>query len=300
MINGRPAITWTPYGREQTVSVLAEYMKRDHERGLVDEWWLCLNTDTTGQEGDLRYAYSLARKHPWIKVKDRPAGYPRREPKQRNTGYFYLYMTDPLTTFIRVDDDIVYVHEEAFTRLARSAWERPETACSFPIMWNNSIISWFAQKSGIIPAPGEVTDSRFGEIYTWPEVGGPYCMDAVGWANGRFGAEIHDLLLTELESDAPNMERFFTYQDFPVQLGQQFSVSVFASQGSLYANLDTPGLLVPDEEENWHTVHRPRVTGQPNIIVGDALVSHFTFKPQQRIITRTDTLDRYRKLALSL
>ena len=292
MISGRPTIAWTPYGRETTVSILAKYMERDHQRGLVDEWWLCLNTDPTGQDNDLRYAYELAKRYPWVKVKDRPAGYPRRHPKQRNTGYFYLYMTDPLTTFVRFDDDIVYVHEDAITRLATSAWERPESACSFPIMWNNSIISWFAQQAGIIPEAGSHSNG-----YTWPEVGGPYCMDAVGWANGRFGVEIHNLLLTTLEEEPEKVDRFFFYQDFPVQVGTQFSVSVFASQGSLYANLDTPGLLVPDEEESWHTVHRPRVTGQPNIIVGDALISHYTFAPQRRIVLASNTLDRYRALA---
>ncbi len=298
MIDGKRVVAWTPYGREVTVSVLARYMRRDHEAGLIDEWWLCLNTDLEGQEGDLRYAYELAKAHPWVKVKNRPAGYPRKTPKQRNTGYFYLYMTDPDTVFVRFDDDIVYAHEDAVSRLVRSAVERPEAACSFPVMWNNSIISWFAQKSDILPQPGTTTDGVGGR-YTWPEVGGPYCMDGVGWADGRFAVEIHNLLLSALEADA-RMDQFFFYQDFPVQVGTQFSVSVFASLGGMYAGLPTPGLLVPDEEEHWHTVHRPKLTGQPNVIVGDALVSHFTFNPQRRIVLNSDTLNRYRALAAKL
>jgi hypothetical protein len=31
-------IAWTPYGRKETVSVLGRYLRREHERGLVDEW----------------------------------------------------------------------------------------------------------------------------------------------------------------------------------------------------------------------------------------------------------------------
>ncbi len=304
MLDGKPVITWTPYGRETTVSVLAKYMERDHRAGLVDEWWLCLNTDPTGQEADLRYAYTLARQHSWIKIKDRPLGMPRRHPKQRNTGYFYQYMTDLDTTYVRFDDDIVYVHPAAVQRLVTSARQRPETVASFPVMWNNSIISWFAQQSGIIPEAGTDTAG-----YIWPKVGGPYCMDGVGWADGRFAVEIHRLLLDALEEFAPQtetltsfglpdpMERFFFYQDFPVQLGTQFSVSTFASLGRMYADLPQPGVLVPDEEEHWHTVHQPRVLGQPNVIVGDALVSHFTFNPQRRIVLASNTLDRYRALA---
>lgn len=295
MIDGKPVIAWTPYGRQATFSILFKYLKRDHARGIVDEAWLCLNTDPTGQEDDLRYAYKLAKENPWIKIKDRPSGYPRRNPKQRNTGYFYLYMTDPDTTFVRFDDDIIYVHEDAITNLVRAKRNMPDSVACFPIMWNNSIISWFAQQAEVIPVAGTTGPDG----YRWPKVGGPYCMDSVGWANGQFAVKIHELLLDALEQGEP-MDKFYFYQDFPVQLGMQFSVSVFASQGSTYAELETPGLLVPDEEESWHTVHRPRVTGQPNMIVGDALVSHYTFFPQRRVVLASDVLSRYRALAEKL
>jgi hypothetical protein len=304
MIDGLPVVAWTPYGRESTYSILVKYLERDHAAGLIDEAWLCINVDLHGQEGDLRYAYRLAREFPWIKIVDRPVGMPRRHPKQRNTGYFYQSMTDPDTTYVRFDDDIVYVHPAAVERLVRSARQRPETVASFPVMWNNSIISWFAQQSGIIPEAGMVKNPGG---YVWPKVGGPYCMDGVGWADGKFAVQIHDLLLTALEDkglaaqwqyqDLDPLEKFFFYQDFPVQLGTQFSVSVFASLGKMYAGLPRPGVLVPDEEEHWHTVHQPRVLGQPNVIVGDALVSHYTFNPQRRIVMASNTLDRYRALA---
>lgn len=306
MIDGKKVVAWTPYGRESTYSILVKYLARDHAAGLIDEAWLCLNVDLQGQEGDLRYAYRLAREFPWVKIVDRPVGMPRRHPKQRNTGYFYQYMTDTDTTYVRFDDDIVYVHPAAVQRLVRSARERGDVGgvASFPVMWNNSIISWFAQQSGIIPEAG--TPEPDG--YVWPKVGGPYCMDGVGWADGKFAVRIHGLLLDTLESGGPDwlgeegpgpdpLERFFFYQDFPVQLGTQFSVSVFASLGTLYAGLPKPGVLIPDEEEHWHTVHQPRVNQQPNVIVGDALVSHFTFNPQRRIVLASNTLDRYRALA---
>ena len=149
-------------------------------------------------------------------------------------------------------------------------------------MWNNAIISWFLQQAGIIPL-------EFGRV------GGPYCMDAVGWANGEFAVQIHDLLLGWIADGTP--EKAFLYQDFPLQLGMQFSVSCFAALGSHYASLPEPGVLVPDEEESWHTVHRPREIGQPNFIVGNSLVSHYTFFPQQAAVNATDILARYRALA---
>lgn len=300
MIDGKRVIAWTPYGRQETVSILGRFLRREHERGIVDEWWLCLNTDP-GQGDDLRFAYALAAAFPkWIKIKDRPAGRPRRTPKQRNTGYFYEYMTDPNTVFVRFDDDIIYVHEDAIERLARHRIEHPAGVASFPVMWNNSIISWYAQQAGVIPEPGThsavvANGSLLIDDYTWPKVGGPYCMDPVGWADGRFAVAIHNLLLDAVTAGEP--ERLFLYQDFPVQLGMQFSVSVFASLGSMYASLPEPGVLVPYEEEHWHTVHQPSKLGEPNIIVGDALVSHYTFFPQRGIVGASGILDRYRELS---
>lgn len=292
MLDGKKVVCWTPYGREETVSILHKYMQRDHKAGLVDEWWLCLNTDPD-QVSDLQFAYRVARRSAgWVKIKDRPAGMPRLTPKQRNTGYFCRYMTDPDTVYVRFDDDIVYVHEKAIDRLVRHKLQNPDPTVSFPLMWNNSIISWFLQQSGVIPAAGTRDDTTG---YVWPRVGGPYCMDSVGWADGMFAKHIHNMLLDHI--DAGSVDQLFLYQDFPLQLGQQFSVSVFAALGSMYAGLREPGVLEPYEEESWHTIHHPRAIGVPNIIVGDSLVSHYTFKPQGPIVRTTNILDRYRQLA---
>jgi hypothetical protein len=301
VIRGKRVVAWTPYGRQETVAVLQSYLAREHERGLVDEWWLCMNTDP-GQEEDRRYAAYLSFYYPWVKLVDRPEGTERLHPKQRNTGYFYREMTDPDTVYVRLDDDIVYVHEDAVERLVVHRLEADSGVASFPVMWNNSVVSWFAQQAGVIPAAGSIGNQihkRDDEPeYYWPKVGGPYCMDPVGWADGRFGVALHRLLLGWLDAGTP--ERAFLYQDYQLPVGLQFSVSTFASLGSTYAELDTPGVLVPDEEESWHTIHQPRKIGQPNVIVGNALVSHYTFFPQGPIIRATDILDRYRDQAKRL
>lgn len=292
MINNKAVVAWTPWGREDTASILYQYMKRDHERGVVDEWWLCLNTDPD-QVGDLKYAYRLAREHAWITIKDRPAGVSRLSPKQRNTGYFCRYMVDPSTVYVRFDDDIVYVHENAIPALVRHKIQTPMAVASFPVMWNNSVISWFLQQAGVIPTEGSGHVSTPG--YVWPQVGGPYCMDAVGWANGQFAVQMHTFLIDHIVHDG--VKDLFLYQDFPLQLGMQFSVSTFAALGAMYASLDIPGVLEPYEEESWHTIHQPRKVGQPNMVVGDALVSHYTFFPQRAIVTQTGILEQYRQIA---
>jgi hypothetical protein len=291
-------VAFTPYGRKSTVSILAEYLRRDHERGILDEWWLCLNTDAD-QVGDLRYAYELARMYSWVKLKERPKGVARLHPKQRNTGYFYRYMTDPDTVYVRFDDDIIFVDEHAIERLVTARIRMQGTALTtFGLIWNNSICSYFLQRHGKIPEDSEEGSGPFKRIRE------PYCMDPIGWADGEFAVALHELLLDRLEG-APYIdgdevqevcEPFFLYQDVPLAPRQQFSVSFFAVSGEDYRRLSPPGVLDYPEEEHWHTVHAPERFGLGNVIVGDSLVSHYTFYPQGNIVRATNILERYRAL----
>lgn len=281
MIHGHRVVAWTPFGREVTVSILVEYIRRDVERGLIDEYVIYMNTDDD-QNSDRAYGYSLAERYDWVTVQERPERHPG--PKQRSTGYFYRSATDANTVYLRFDDDIVYIHESAIENLVGKRLEMPHATAIFATTWNNAIVSWYAQKAGVIPE----TLGRLGAE--------PFCMDPMGWANGQFAVDIHHLLLDKIETG--RVEDLYLYQDFPIKPGTQFSVSCFASLGTLYATLPHgPGVLVPDEEEHWHTVHQPTVTGQPNILIGNALVSHYTFFPQRAIVLASDVLDRYRALA---
>lgn len=278
MIDGHKVACWTPFGRERTVSLLVKYMERDVKRGIVDEYILYMNTDDD-QVTDREYGYRLAEEHNWIRIIERPERYPG--PKQRSTGYFYRYATDPGTVFVRLDDDIVYLHEAAIENLVRARLEMPAPAAVFPIIINNAICSYFLQACGKIPRE-------------WGEVG-MYCMDPVGWANGPFAVKLHEMLLDHIE--AGTVEDLYLHHDFQIPPGTQFSVSCFASLGSMYASLPEPGVLTPDEEESWHTIHRPLATGASNVVRADAIVSHLSFFTQHAFLNPTDILDRYRELA---
>lgn len=285
MIDGRRVIAWTPYGRLNTYSILIEYLRRDVERGVIDEVWLYMNTDPD-QEADRRFARKLDKRYPWVHLKMVPPHLVVKRVKQRRTIGAYRYFTDPNAVYIRFDDDIVYVHPDAVETLVRRKVELPHVLACFPIIWNNAICSWFLQQCEVIPRD-------FGMV------GEPYCMDPVGWADGDFAVQIHHQLLDHIESG--KVDDLLTYQDWALQVGQQFSVSCFAALGSYYTNLKPPGELPSKEEETHHTVFATRASGQPNMIVGDALVSHYTFRPQQPVMHQhPDILERYRKLAAEL
>lgn len=284
MHSGKRVIAFTPYGRERTVSILYRYLKREHDRGVLDEWMLWMNTDPD-QESDRQYARNLADLHDWVRLVERPANDEYHFHKQMYTRLFYVHCVDPEAVYLRFDDDIVYVHDLAIRRMVEQKTARPDMLGLFPIIWNNAICSWHLQQRGAIPR-------EFGTI------GAPYCMDPVGWADPVFAEKIHRLLLTKIGSGT--VEELFMYQDAQLAPRQQFSVSCFAVSGADYAALQPPGVLDFYEEEHWLTVHRPEAVGKTNSIIADALVSHYTFYPQRDYVNATDILDRYRSVADSL
>lgn len=56
MIKDKKVVVFTPWGRLLTASILFEYLRRDHEAGIVDEWHLWMNTDPD-QGFDRQYGY---------------------------------------------------------------------------------------------------------------------------------------------------------------------------------------------------------------------------------------------------
>ncbi|HKN42622.1 MAG TPA: hypothetical protein VJW23_01765, partial [Propionibacteriaceae bacterium] len=250
-----------------------------------------------GQEEDRIWAAQEARRRDWVKTFARPKALHRYPKKQMNTMYAYRYMAsrdgepytaDNDTVFLRFDDDIVYVHERAVEELVRHKISSPGI-CSFPIIINNAICSWWLQQDGRIPL----------EEPDWPAVGF-HCMDPIGWADGGFAIQLHDLLLKHIENDTVDHPQLglMGHHNFDLP-PKQFSVSCFASLGSDYAKLDPPGVL-PGEEEDWHTKTRPAQLKIDNTIVGSALVSHYSFLTQWRHFADGRILEAYRTLSEQL
>jgi len=294
MHRDKKVVAYTPYGRKRTVSILLPYVKRDVEAGLIDEYMLCMNTDPDQLE-DVRYAHELAEEYDWVRLYGRPGPdsppemeIPTKwrraiaEPKQLNTGRFCFYMQDPETVYIRLDDDIVWIHDDAIRNLVDHKLDT-EHFVVFPTIWNNAISSWFLQKYDhpVVPMSKKV---------------GKSAVDRVGWGDPRFAIELHGNLLSVLEAGEADSLLFDATEDI---VNIQFSVSCFAVDGQEYVDLD--GVLDYEEEEHFHTQYRPAKLGRTNLVVGNAHISHFSFFTQRRmLLERTDFLERYRALSEAL
>jgi hypothetical protein len=276
VIDEKKVIVFTPWGRELTASLLFKYLERDYKAGVVDEWHLWMNTDPD-QLWDRNYGYKLAEENDWIKCVEL-GDEPRLHPKQLNTGRFYVFYQDLKdAVMVRMDDDIVWVEPNAIERLVQYRIQNEFPFVAFPLIWNNAVCSYYLQQTGGMPKD-------------WGEVQTNHCMDPLGWADHHFAVNIHNYLLDKIEKN--EVDDIFMHTSVMLPLGHQFSVSCFAQFPVVYST------GVQGEEEAWHTINLPYQLQRPNVIVPNALVSHFTFYPQRDyILGNTDLLDRYKELA---
>lgn len=327
MYRNKRIVAFTPYGRERTSVILSIYLAREHQRGILDEWWLCANVDNH-QAGDMTWAENVSSILDWVKIKKRPCagqdacprierdnmcsrrcqvyeGQPHdwtlgpRRPKQMNTGRFYLLMQDPDTIFIRFDDDIIWIHEQAITAMVDELLDNPQhPLCVFPVIWNNAVSSYYLQTHGHLPA--RWTDDKGQEHSELKAAVKPNAIDPIGWGSPKFAAGIHDLLLHHLEHGNP--DACLTPDLYWLDPVQRFSVSTFAISGAEYCADDIKGVLDWDEEEHWHTGHRTGTLHRQNVLTGMSQVAHYTFFTQADYIRaqRPDILNRYWNLAVKV
>jgi hypothetical protein len=306
MYRGRRVVAMTPFGREESVSILARYLERSHDEGVLDQWLLFQNTDQH-QDSDRAYAQRLADEHPWIVVLRRPGMkgwekdwhrlFPDSAPpkipehwyagpvqgvKQASTGRFYPYTVDPGAIYLRFDDDIVYVHRSAIIRLCDGAIDHPDRLAHFATIIHNAIVSHCLQEEERIPRE-------------WGTVS-RHCVDPVGWSSADFAVRLHRAFLETAFQGCDSVdERWILKADVKLGWREQFSVSCFAIAGYEYAQLK--GFLTYDEEEHWLTMHHTGIVQRSNWIRRDAVVAHLSFFPHRQQVIDAGILEAYRHLA---
>jgi hypothetical protein len=282
MHRGFKVVAFIPSGRERTMSLLTKYLAREQRRGILDGLQIWVNTK---DKDDLKYFDYLAGVYPWVELKP-PIG-AWLDPKQLNTGKFYVHTQDTDTIYIRFDDDIIYLHEDALTNLLDFRLNNRDYFLIFATIWNNAIISYLQQQAGHIDESVGVVKEAF-------------CMDPVGWASPEFGEHVHRILLKHIHEDTV---KDLYIDHYPLKNAHRFSISCFAFFGAHMKGLVSDNPNVPPmpygDEEVWLTEVIPRHYGWRSIVTGNTLVSHFTFFTQREHILKTDILDQYIEVSYS-
>lgn len=255
----------TPAGRERYLCLLYEHLKR--QRDEFDRWQLWLNTHVAS---DIEYIETLGKTNDWIDVvrPDKPV----TAVDNNNIHQFFKFARDPDTTYVRLDDDVVYLCPGFVRTLRDYRREHPKPFLVFGNIVNNAVVSHLHQRNMAIDyAPAKC---------------GYACTDNVGWKDPHFAYAVHDAFLKDLEKgSADRWHRSF--RAWHLWDYERVSINCISWLGS-----DMPERVDKDEEK-FLAVDHPKIIGRPNVILGAAVCAHFGFYTQRAHLDATDVLQRY-------
>jgi hypothetical protein len=286
MYDGYRVIVCIPSGRYRYMRVLLPYLLSERHAMIIDEIHLWVNTDI---EPDLRYFERMEQTFP-SKIKrifacgnlNKVLYDADRNHYQFNDSIyrFYKACVDPSCIYVKIDDDICYVHDDFFKNILRSTLARESTnfACVGNV-FNIPYVSKLLQDDGRLGTELGLS------------TGDPRC--PIACADGNFAAYIHEQFLQKA-SEGRTSDYFFSSR---VLRGRQ-RIGTLAWTGRSFKAF---GGQVGPQDEIELTTRIPDMLGKPLWMVGDALLSHFAFSHQRAVLEdKTDILQRYQALSIKL
>ncbi len=260
-------IAVTPAGRQKYLEILVPYVLKNHE--IIDEYHLWLNTEN---KTDLHYIGQLANQNDFIKAI--PLGL--KPEGNRTIHNFFKRCCDKKTIYIRFDDDICFIADNAVEELLRFRIENPNYFLVFPNIINNSIVSHIHQRLNIL-------NTRLG-VCKYD------VLCSLAWKNPRFAYEVHTEFLDRVSHN--NLSEYI-FKQWILNSFERFSINCMAWFGSKFAEFHG---IVGQDEEVWLTVNKPKEIRKYNAICGSSIVAHFAYYTQRPFLEQTDLLKRYQLL----
>ena len=268
-------VTVTPAGRRPYLEILANYLLRRRDVISEHRWWL-----NTRRPEDLAYIYRLVDRYPdFFRVEAKPVG-----PLDRIGYSIWRYMcdcTEPDTIYIRLDDDICYMSEDALVQLRDERLRQREPLLILGNIVNNAVCSHFHQQAGLLPKSWGVVANE--------------CCDQRGWGSGAFARRVHSRFLKDLVN---GREIWWKQAKFPIDGTARFSINAICWFGEDFQGVPEVESRIADEEP-FLTCDLPKRLSRPNLVCPQALFSHYAFYTQRRYLKTTspDILARYCRIS---
>ena len=258
----RLVVAVTPAGRRRYMRLLIPQVLSCPDIDRYDIW---LNTT---DPDDLRFL-ELVSRHPKVRLIHLPDG---KVNGSRSINPFYKFTSDPGTTYIKFDDDIVWIDNKSISKMIEYRNENENFAFITPMVVNNAVCT------ALLQARGKLNELKRAK---------PYCLDNTGWRDPHFAEQLHRHFLKEITGTGVGA---FVSEDTLFAMSR-FSINCVAWRGELFAEFS--GVVVGEDEEEI-SINIPARANLPNLLFGNAVVAHFAFYTQREHLDRTDLLDLYR------
>ena len=276
-------ISVTPAGRKHFLEVLVPYLLKN--RDLISEHHFWLNT--TNKE-DIEYMESLVKEYPdFFKINKKEMFNPTRW--ICIWQYFQDYI-DKDTIYIRLDDDICFIADDAIKKLIECRINDPRPYLIFGNIINNAFCSYFHQNNGAIPKKGYLIKPG---------------NDVNIIDSGKFAEKVHLRFIKDYKKG--NIDRWKLDNIIDVKP----SVNVICWFGkdlrkvkeikikdltNVYINIKGKKFLALYEEWMLNSI-LPKKYNRPNMICGDAIFVHFSYTNQNSyLIEQTSLLKGFKDI----
>jgi len=260
----------TPAGRKRYLEILHKNLLKCKDE--FDEWIIWVNT--TNDE-DVKYLEDLEKNYEHIKLQY--SEFPI-DPNGSHTAticHFFKKCVDENSVYLRLDDDIVYIHKNSIKDLFDFRIENKDYFLVFGNILNNAIITNLYQRNNLLK--------------DFPPVGYD-CLDSNGWLNSHFSLQLHNFFLDKQKSQ--KIEDFFI-NNWVLENFERCSINSISWIGKTFKEFNGE---VDPAEETWLSSDKPKQLNKPNIIFGKSLFCHYAFGPQRPFLETTDILEKYKQI----
>lgn len=277
MFQGYKIVSVTPAGRKRYLKILDFYLRKN--KNIIDKHIFWVNTKNME---DIDYMKYLAQKYPdfyeleyiddKIVLQNEITNY-----NSLNIHSFFKNCIDDKTIYIRFDDDICYIHDDAIENLLKFRIDNPNFFIVYPLIINNCFITNILQQKNI-------SSNKFG-------VAGEDRM-AQGWSNPKIGENLHYEFLNNFKNKNLNI---YKIENLILDNYNSVSINCICWFGNEFSKF---GGNVGRDEELWLSQSKPYDSFKFNAICGSSLVVHFSFFTQREYFEReTSILEQYENIA---
>jgi hypothetical protein len=292
-------------GRKKFMEILFPYIKKYEHK--IDEYHIYA---ATNNQEDLDYIEKFSSENEFVKVF-------RAEPG-RDPIYLwnecYKNSQDENSVYLKLDDDIVFIDDSLFTDFLEFRKDNPQYPIIYPMIVNNLYTSWilqekmalqFSQKTNFNERWNSVNDRIINYlkdnpipdrlIHVIPE---DFALCPIGWGNTEFAKSVHNKFLECLESNRMDIFKNTIDGTKGMILDNYPPVSINCCSW-LGSSMKEYTAKYGDvwQDEIWLSVYLPILSGKPNYIYFDSVVSHFSYyKQMEGGILESNILSRYNKI----
>ena len=192
-----------------------------------------------------------------------------------NDIQYFEYCTQKDTIYVRFDDDVVWMEQDAAKKLVEYRLNNPEYFLVFGNTVNNALCDFLHKKTNILDINDEIEYE---------------CMGKITWNAPVVAEKKHRAFLANYEN---NKVTGYYFTDHLLKDYERCSINVISWFGEKFAEFNG---IVGTSEEQWLACVKPFLDKTPNVIFGNAIFVHYAFGPQRQHLTKTNVLDCYRNI----